>query len=151
MTFSAFVKAAPKKLIALLRHTHGFFCRLWCLPVRLYRRYLSPLKGHGSCRFTPTCSRYFIDAVEEWGVVAGTALGVWRLVRCNPFSAGGHDPVPTRRETARKLRSFLHPARQPEREPERQFDDPAAETASRTDRDTQGGEAPRSNDSRTEK
>ena len=142
MTFSAFVKAVPKKLVALLRHTHGLFCRLWCLPVRLYRRYLSPLKGRGSCRFTPTCSRYYIDAVGEWGVVAGTALGVWRLVRCNPFSAGGYDPVPTRRETAQKLRSFLRPE---------QTGDPAQETASRTEKDPEGGEAPRSNDSRTEK
>jgi putative membrane protein insertion efficiency factor len=64
------------------------------LPVKAYRKYLSPLKSTPTCRFTPTCSQYAIDAVREWGIVAGTVLTIFRIVRCNPFSKGGEDPVP---------------------------------------------------------
>ncbi len=63
-------------------------------PVHLYRKFLSPLKGASTCRFTPTCSRYAVDAVEEWGIFCGIALAIWRVLRCNPFSTGGYDPVP---------------------------------------------------------
>lgn len=63
-------------------------------PVKLYRKYLSPLKPTPTCRFTPSCSQYAIDAVREWGIAAGTVLTLFRLVRCNPFSKGGDDPVP---------------------------------------------------------
>lgn len=63
-------------------------------PVKLYRKYLSPLKPTPTCRFTPTCSQYAIDAVREWGIAAGTVLTLFRIVRCNPFSKGGEDPVP---------------------------------------------------------
>ncbi len=65
-------------------------------PVRLYRRYLSPLKAAPSCRFYPTCSEYAIEAVETHGVIKGMALATWRVLRCNPFNPGGHDPVPPR-------------------------------------------------------
>ena len=68
--------------------------RLFLAPVRFYQRFISPLKGQPSCRFTPTCSAYAVDAVMEWGIVAGLVLALWRLVRCNPFSKGGYDPVP---------------------------------------------------------
>ena len=64
------------------------------LPVKAYRKYLSPLKSTPTCRFTPTCSQYAIDAVREWGIAAGTVLALFRIVRCNPFSKGGEDPVP---------------------------------------------------------
>ena len=64
------------------------------LPVKAYRKYLSPLKATPTCRFTPTCSQYAIDAVREWGIAAGTVLTLFRIVRCNPFSKGGEDPVP---------------------------------------------------------
>ncbi len=70
--------------------------------IRLYQRYLSPLKGQSSCRFTPTCSAYAIEALTEWGLVVGTALTVWRILRCNPFSKGGEDPVPKRRKNNKK-------------------------------------------------
>lgn len=81
-----------------------FLRRVYLLPVCFYRRFLSPLKPASSCRFTPTCSRYAVDAVMEWGIVAGTLMAVWRVMRCNPFSAGGYDPVPTRREVWDKIR-----------------------------------------------
>ena len=63
-------------------------------PVKLYRKYLSPLKPTPTCRFIPSCSQYAIDAVREWGIVLGTVLTLFRIVRCNPFSKGGEDPVP---------------------------------------------------------
>ncbi len=64
---------------------------LWLL--RGYKRYLSPWLP-SSCRFEPTCSVYMYQAIERKGVVKGLALGVWRLMRCHPFCAGGFDPVP---------------------------------------------------------
>lgn len=70
--------------------------RLFALPIRFYRRFISPGKGSPSCRFVPTCSEYALTALERWGVLCGTALAVWRILRCNPFSRGGYDPVPER-------------------------------------------------------
>ncbi|HZJ09493.1 MAG TPA: membrane protein insertion efficiency factor YidD [Trueperaceae bacterium] len=66
-------------------------------PIRLYRRYLSPLKPTPSCRFHPTCSEYALQAVETRGVLVGVPLAIWRVLRCNPFNKGGYDPVPPRR------------------------------------------------------
>ena len=63
--------------------------------VRGYRFFLSPWLGR-SCRFEPTCSAYSLQALEYHGAAVGTYLTLCRLVRCNPFCAGGHDPVPAR-------------------------------------------------------
>jgi len=60
--------------------------------IRLYQHTLSPLIGK-QCRFAPTCSQYFIDALRSRGVLCGTAMGLWRILRCHPFSKGGYDPV----------------------------------------------------------
>lgn len=62
--------------------------------IKLYRKYLSPLKGHGTCIYTPTCSQYAIEALEKYGVMKGSLLTIWRILRCNPFAKGGYDPVP---------------------------------------------------------
>ena len=62
--------------------------------IRFYRRFLSGLKGVPTCRFTPTCSAYALEAFEKRGFFAGLALSVWRILRCNPFSPAGYDPVP---------------------------------------------------------
>jgi len=70
--------------------------RLFIGLVKLYQKYLSPAKGVSSCRFTPTCSNYAIEAFREWGAVVGLALTLWRILRCNPFGRGGYDPVPKR-------------------------------------------------------
>ena len=64
--------------------------------LRLYQRIISPLKPVPSCRFSPTCSQYAIEAIEEWGIFIGVMLAVWRVLRCNPYCRGGHDPVPKR-------------------------------------------------------
>lgn len=61
--------------------------------IGLYRGFISPLKPP-CCRFQPTCSQYAVDAIREWGLIAGLTLAVWRLLRCNPFGRGGYDPVP---------------------------------------------------------
>lgn len=76
--------------------------KLLSLPIKFYRKFISPRKGSPSCRFTPTCSQYALDALSEWGVIVGTALAVWRVLRCNPFGGCGYDPVPiNRRRRAR--------------------------------------------------
>lgn len=61
--------------------------------IRLYQRYISPLSGN-NCRYTPTCSQYTLEAIRRYGAGRGLWLGVRRLMRCHPFSPGGHDPVP---------------------------------------------------------
>ena len=79
--------------------------RLMIAPIRLYQRFLSPLKGVPTCRFSPTCSSYAIEAVEKRGVVTGFFLAVWRVLRCNPLCRSGHDPVPPPR-AARLERTY---------------------------------------------
>lgn len=67
---------------------------LFIYPIKFYQKFLSPLKGRGTCKYTPTCSQYAIEAFEKHGVIKGFILASWRLLRCNPFSRGGYDPVP---------------------------------------------------------
>ena len=62
--------------------------------IRFYRRYLSPRKGKASCRYVPTCSQYAVTAVERYGAWKGGWMALRRILRCNPFSRGGYDPVP---------------------------------------------------------
>ena len=62
--------------------------------IKIYQKYISPLKGNATCKFTPTCSSYAIEAFEKYGFFKGFFLTVWRILRCNPFSKGGYDPVP---------------------------------------------------------
>ena len=70
--------------------------RLFILLIRAYQYALSPMFGQ-RCKYYPTCSNYAIEALRVHGVVRGAGLAVWRIVRCNPFSDGGVDPVPPRR------------------------------------------------------
>ncbi len=67
--------------------------RLFVLPIRVYQRVLSPLTPP-SCRFEPSCSEYGARAVLAHGILKGTLLAVWRILRCHPFTEGGLDPVP---------------------------------------------------------
>ncbi len=60
--------------------------------VRAYQAALSPVIGR-QCRFQPTCSQYFIESVRVRGPLRGAVLGLWRILRCHPFSRGGYDPV----------------------------------------------------------
>ena len=70
---------------------------LWVivLVVRAYQLIVRPLLV-GTCKFVPSCSDYFLEAVREWGVIRGSLLGVRRIARCLPFGRGGIDPVPRR-------------------------------------------------------
>jgi uncharacterized protein len=61
--------------------------------IRIYQRRISPALPPG-CRFQPTCSHYGYEAIERHGLVRGSLMTAWRLVRCNPFNSGGYDPVP---------------------------------------------------------
>lgn len=85
-----------------MRH---LFLWIWLLPrnaaiaiMRGYRAVISPLYGQ-VCRYHPSCSRYSLEAYQQQGFLRGFALTLWRLVRCNPFSAGGIDDVPERATT----------------------------------------------------
>ena len=62
--------------------------------VRFYPRYLSGLKRYTHCKFRPTCSEYAIEALQKYGALKGSWLAIKRILRCNPFSKGGYDPVP---------------------------------------------------------
>lgn len=71
------------------------------LLIRFYRKAISPWFPP-SCKFTPTCSQYGLEAIERFGAVKGGLLTVWRILRCNPWSAGGYDPVPEKKVKAKK-------------------------------------------------
>lgn len=80
-----------------------YLVKLYLFPVRFYRRFISPLTPP-CCRFTPTCSAYALKAVERFGIIKGTVLAVWRILRCNPFSEGGYDDVPEEFSFVKKKR-----------------------------------------------
>ena len=62
--------------------------------IDFYRRSISPHKGGPVCKYSPTCSQYAKAAIERYGALKGGRLAAWRLLRCNPWSKGGYDPVP---------------------------------------------------------
>lgn len=66
--------------------------KLLIFIIRIYRKYISPYK-RPSCKYYPTCSQYAIEAIEKYGSFKGTFMSIWRILRCNPFSKGGYDPV----------------------------------------------------------
>ena len=66
--------------------------RILIIIIRGYQKFVSPLFPP-TCRFYPTCSEYTIQAIEKHGIIKGIAMGIWRILRCNPFSKGGYDPV----------------------------------------------------------
>lgn len=65
--------------------------------IKFYRKNISP-NTLPSCKFTPTCSQYGLEAIERFGAIKGGFMTLWRILRCNPFSKGGYDPVPQKRE-----------------------------------------------------
>ncbi len=65
-------------------------------PILLYQRVISPALPR-RCRYEPTCSRYAVEALHEFGILRGLVLAAWRVLRCNPFSHGGYDPVTDQR------------------------------------------------------
>lgn len=71
--------------------------KLFLAVIRFYRRYISPHLPP-MCRYYPTCSCYAIEAIETHGAFRGGLMAAWRILRCNPFSVGGYDPVPPKKE-----------------------------------------------------
>jgi hypothetical protein len=74
---------------------------LWNIPkfillglIRLYQIIVSPALPPDTCRFYPTCSHYGYQAIYKYGIFKGTAMAIWRVLRCNPYNSGGFDPVP---------------------------------------------------------
>ncbi len=61
-------------------------------PIRLYQRVISPALPR-RCKYHPTCSAYAVQSIRSYGILRGAVLAGWRLLRCNPFSHGGYDPV----------------------------------------------------------
>ena len=71
----------------------NFFSLIFIIPIKIYQILISPLLGP-SCRFTPTCSQYTIEAIQKYGPLKGAWLGFKRILRCHPWGGCGHDPVP---------------------------------------------------------
>ncbi|MGP0103646.1 MAG: membrane protein insertion efficiency factor YidD [Solirubrobacteraceae bacterium] len=77
-------------------------------PIVVYQRFISPAIPR-RCKYEPTCSRYAVDAIREYGILRGLVLAGWRLLRCNPWSHGGYDPV-----EAQRVFRIGSPARSPD-------------------------------------
>jgi putative membrane protein insertion efficiency factor len=75
---------------------------IFILPIRAYQILLSPMLGANKCRYQPTCSHYMIGAIEEWGILKGTWLGLKRIASCHPWGGFGHDPVPKKEKNNTK-------------------------------------------------
>ena len=76
-----------------LRPLTDLLARRLILPIRFYQKYISPLSPP-SCRYTPTCSQYAIEALRKHGPFKGTYLAIRRILRCHPWGGSGYDPVP---------------------------------------------------------
>ena len=70
---------------------------LFILLIRIYQKIISPLFP-GSCRFSPTCSQYAVEAIKNHGTIKGLYLGTKRILKCNPWGGCGYDPVPEKKE-----------------------------------------------------
>jgi uncharacterized protein len=66
--------------------------RIFLAPIRVYQRVISPALPR-RCKYHPTCSDYAVQSIRSYGILRGAVLAGWRLLRCNPFSHGGYDPV----------------------------------------------------------
>jgi putative membrane protein insertion efficiency factor len=75
--------------------------------IRLYQRVISPALPR-RCKYHPTCSDYALQAVQRYGILRGAVLAGWRLLRCNPFSHGGYDPVSRQTLFQKRARSASH-------------------------------------------
>ncbi|MCR5455630.1 MAG: membrane protein insertion efficiency factor YidD [Bacteroidales bacterium] len=80
--------------------------KAYLLPVYFYRIAISPILPN-SCRHTPTCSQYCIQAVSKHGIIIGTLLAAFRILRCNPWGSHGYDPVPEKGQRWEYVKSFF--------------------------------------------
>ncbi len=79
----------PESMLRFILHIPQLFA---IALVRIYQKTISPMFPP-TCRFTPSCSEYFIQAVRKYGLVVGSCKGFWRILRCNPWNPGGEDGV----------------------------------------------------------
>ena len=86
---SSGVEESPSAITRILR-------ALVLAPIVVYRKAISPALPR-RCKYEPTCSHYAIDAIGSYGILRGVVLATWRLLRCNPWSDGGYDPVQSQR------------------------------------------------------
>ena len=87
------MKLIKQFLLGIIQLLRNGFVALLIIPVKLYQWFLSPFLG-ASCRYTPTCSAYTIEALKKHGPVKGLWLSIKRILSCNPWGGHGHDPVP---------------------------------------------------------
>jgi len=66
--------------------------KIFIYLIEKYQKYISPALGK-NCKYYPSCSEYTKQAIEKYGALKGSFLGIWRILRCNPFSKGGYDPL----------------------------------------------------------
>jgi putative membrane protein insertion efficiency factor len=89
---TAATDAAPGRTGRIARVVRG----VAVAPIVIYQRLISPAIPR-RCKYEPTCSRYAVEAIREFGILRGPVLAAWRLLRCNPWSYGGYDPVHAQR------------------------------------------------------
>ena len=94
MSAEGVVPAAPPQ--RAVERPGGLARRLAVAPIELYRRWISPGLPR-RCKYEPTCARYAVESITRYGILKGLVLATWRLLRCNPWSHGGFDPVEAQR------------------------------------------------------
>lgn len=67
--------------------------KIFIKMIRFYQRFISPQLGYSKCKYYPTCSQYALEAFGKYGFIKAFSMSLWRILRCNPFSKGGYDPV----------------------------------------------------------
>ena len=67
--------------------------KIFIFFIKMYQKYISPMKTT-KCPYIPSCSQYGLEAINKYGAFKGGFMALWRIIRCNPFSKGGYDPVP---------------------------------------------------------
>jgi len=102
MSIQLFHKCFNKQFASMKSQWQRSVRRLAVWAIRLYQIAISPLFP-ASCRFTPTCSQYAIEAVERFGILRGGWLSLKRIARCHPFHPGGYDPVPEQETNNEKV------------------------------------------------
>ncbi len=83
--------------------------RVVLAPLRVYQRFVSPALPR-RCKYHPTCSAYAVEAIKAYGILRGSVLAAWRILRCNPWSHGGYDPVSAQTVFRRPDRAHRVPA-----------------------------------------
>ena len=86
----------------ILKYINKFFKLILIIPIKIYQKILSPYLG-SNCRYTPTCSHYTVDAIDEWGALKGGWMGIKRILSCNPWGGSGYDPVPQNPKKHKKI------------------------------------------------